>query len=206
MNDRRLALLSVSDKRGIESLARGLVDLGFEILSTGGTARAIDGAGVPITRVSDHTGSPEIMQGRVKTLHPKIHGGILARETADHFADLERIGARPIDLVAVNLYPFERTAASDTASLPEVVEQIDIGGPCLLRAAAKTFERVTVVCDPQDYETVLGHLAQEGRVPEERRFELALKAFEHTAAYDAAIARALPGYDLKTGEKRGASR
>jgi phosphoribosylaminoimidazolecarboxamide formyltransferase/IMP cyclohydrolase len=206
MSDRRLALLSVSDKRGIETLARGLVDLGFEILSTGGTARAIGAAGVPITKVSDHTGSPEIMQGRVKTLHPKIHGGILARDTDDHLADLDRIGARPIDLVAVNLYPFERTAASAAAKLPEVVEQIDIGGPCLLRAAAKNFERVAVVCDPQDYETVLWHLAEEGRVPDDRRFQLALKAFAHTAAYDAAIARELPGYDLVTGDKRGGSR
>jgi len=206
MNDRRLALLSVSDKRGIETLARGLADLGFELLSTGGTAREIAAAGVPVTKVSDYTGSPEIMEGRVKTLHPKIHGGILARDTADHLADLERVRARPIDLVAVNLYPFERTAASRTATLREVVEQIDIGGPCLLRAAAKNFERVAVVCDPRDYETVLWHLAKEGRVPDAQRFELALKAFSHTAAYDAAIARELPGYDLVTGKKRGGSR
>jgi len=203
MSDCRLALLSVSDKRGIETLSRGLVDLGFEILSTGGTSRAIGAAGVPITRVSDHTGSPEIMEGRVKTLHPKIHGGILARETADHLADLERIGARLIELVAVNLYPFERTAAAKSVTLPEVVEQIDIGGPCLLRAAAKNYERVTVVCDPRDYEAVLWHLAKEGRVPDATRFELALKAFAHTAAYDAAIASALPEFDLSTGSKRG---
>jgi len=206
MSDRRLALLSVSDKHGIETLARGLVDLGFEILSTGGTSRAIDAAGIPITKVSEHTGSPEIMEGRVKTLHPKIHGGILARDTADHLADLARIGARPIDLVAVNLYPFERTAASASATLSEVVEQIDIGGPCLLRAAAKNYERVVVVCDPKDYETVLWHLTREGGVPDAQRFELALKAFAHTAAYDAAIARALPGYDLISGGKRGESK
>lgn len=206
MNDRRLALLSVSEKRGIETLARGLCDLGFEILSTGGTAREIAAAGIALTKVSDHTGSPEILEGRVKTLHPRIHGGILARDTAEHRADLERIRARPIDVVVVNLYPFERTAASAAAGLPEVVEQIDIGGPCLLRAAAKNFERVTVICDPADYETVLWHLAREGRVPDNLRFELALKAFAHTAAYDAAISRALPGYDLVSGERRGGSR
>jgi phosphoribosylaminoimidazolecarboxamide formyltransferase/IMP cyclohydrolase len=206
MSDRRLALLSVSDKRGIETLARGLVDLGFELLSTGGTARAIANAGVPITAVADHTGAPEILDGRVKTLHPLIHGGILARDTAEHRADLARVGAAMIEVVVVNLYPFERTAASPSATLAEVIEQIDIGGPCLLRAAAKNSERVTVVCEPRDYENVLWHLAREGVVPAAVRFELALKAFAHTAAYDAAIARELPSYDLASGQKRGGSR
>jgi phosphoribosylaminoimidazolecarboxamide formyltransferase/IMP cyclohydrolase len=206
MGESKLALLSVSDKRGIETLARGLTDLGFEILSTGGTSAAIRAAGVNVVKISDHTGAPEIMEGRVKTLHPKIHGGILARDKADHLADLERIGAALIDVVVVNLYPFERTAASPVALLPEVVEQIDIGGPCLLRAAAKTFERVTVVCDPGDYEIVLWHLAKEGQVPEALRFELAVKAFKHTAAYDAAISKSLPGYDLGSGRKRGGAR
>lgn len=203
MADRRLALLSVSDKRGIETLARGLVDLGFEILSTGGTARAISSAGLPVTMVSEHTGAPEVMDGRVKTLHPKIHGGILARDTEAHLADLARIGAAPIDLVVVNLYPFERTAAAPTATLPEIVEQIDIGGPCLVRAAAKNFERVTVVCDPRDYETVLWHMAHDREIPLEARFRMAVKAFEHTAAYDKAICETLPGFELGTGAKRG---
>lgn len=205
MNDRRLSLLSVSDKRGIETLARGLVDLGFEILSTGGTGRAISAAGVPITGVSEHTGSPEIMGGRVKTLHPRIHGGILARKSDEHLVELESIGGTLIDVVVVNLYPFERTAAAPTAALPEVVEQIDIGGPCLLRAAAKNFERVTAVCDPRDYELVLWHLARDGEVPVTLRFELAIKAFGHTAAYDAAIFQALPDYDFASGNRRGGS-
>lgn len=203
MGDRRLALLSVSDKRGIETLARGLVDLGFEILSTGGTAKAITAAGLPVTMVSSHTGAPEIMDGRVKTLHPKIHGGILARNTPEHLADLDRIQASLIELVVVNLYPFERTAAAPSATLPEVVEQIDIGGPCLLRAAAKNFDRVTVVCDPKDYETVLWHLAHDREVPLESRFEMSTKAFRHTADYDKAICETLPAFDLATGSKRG---
>ncbi len=203
MSEGRLALLSVSDKKGIETLARGLIDLGFEILSTGGTAKAVESAGLPITRVSDFTGAPEIMDGRVKTLHPKIHGGILARDIDGHMADLEKIHGAPIDMVVVNLYPFERTAAAPSADLPAVVEQIDIGGPCLLRAAAKNFERVAVVCDPRDYESVLWNLAHDGEVPVAKRFELAQKAFGHTAAYDKAIFETLPNSDLTSGEKRG---
>lgn len=206
MIDRRFALLSVSDKRGIENLARGLVDFGFGILSTGGTAGAIAGAGLPVTPVSDYTGAPEIMDGRVKTLHPKIHGGILARATDDHLTDLRRIHAELIDVVAVNLYPFESTVSSPSVRLSEAVEQIDIGGPCLLRAAAKNFERVTVVCDPYDYEAVLWHLAKEGSVPPALRYELAVKAFGHTAAYDAAIAQALPRFDPASSGRRGAGR
>lgn len=204
MNHRKLALLSVSDKRGIETLGRGLVDLGFGLLSTGGTEKALAGAGIPVTKVSDHTGAPEVMDGRVKTLHPIIHGGILARDTEAHLADLRRIGASPIDLVAVNLYPFEQTAADPKVSLPDLVEQIDIGGPCLLRAAAKNFERVCVVCDPGDYENVLWHLARDGGVPHATRFELAVKAFRHTAAYDLAIGETLPRFDVATGRCRGA--
>ncbi|MFO8070758.1 MAG: hypothetical protein R6V85_02680 [Polyangia bacterium] len=202
MNDRRLALLSVSDKRGIEIFGRGLTDLGFELLSTGGTARALSAAGVPLTQVADHTGAPEIMDGRVKTLHPIIHGGILARATEAHMADLADIHGRCIDLVAVNLYPFQRTAAAGGTTLPELVEQIDIGGPTLLRAAAKNFERVTAVCDPDDYEEVLWHLAHDGEVPARFRFEKAVKAFSHTADYDAAIRETLPKYDPASGELR----
>ena len=206
MTHRRLALLSVSDKRGIESLGRGLVDLGFAILSTGGTARALRAAGVPIVQVADHTGAPEVMDGRVKTLHPVIHGGLLARETDEHLADLERLGGELIDLVAVNLYPFERTAARPKVALAELVEQIDIGGPCLLRAAAKNHERVTVICEPRDYENVLWHLAREREVAAAMRYELALKAFRHTAAYDAAITRELERFDPATGKRRGGER
>ena len=206
MSDRRLALLSVSDKRGIETLGRGLVDFGFDILSTGGTAKAIGSAGLPVTAVSDYTGAPEIMDGRVKTLHPKIHGGILARNTKEHLADLRRIRATAIEIVVVNLYPFEATVASKNVRLPDAVEQIDIGGPCLLRAAAKNFERVTAVCDPTDYEIVLWHLARDGAVPPALRFDLAVKAFGHTAAYDAAVYQTLPQFDLATHKRRGGRR
>ena len=202
MTRKKIALLSVSDKKGIENLARGLVDLGFQLLSTGGTAKAIIGAGLPVTKVSDHTGAPEIMDGRVKTLHPKIHGGILARNTKEHLVDLSRIDAELIDLVVVNLYPFERSAASPSSKLKDVVEQIDIGGPCLLRASAKNFERVTTICSPADYENVLWHLAHENEVPLDVRFELSVKAFAHTAKYDAAIFQTLPNFDLSTGIKQ----
>ncbi|MCP4605783.1 MAG: hypothetical protein GY847_35560 [Proteobacteria bacterium] len=202
MRQRRYALLSVSDKTGIENLGRGLVDFGFDILSTGGTAAALAAAGLPITLVSDYTGFPEILGGRVKTLHPRVHGGILAREIEDHVKDLTHIKGGFIDFVVVNLYPFERTSSLPSISLAELVEQIDIGGPCLLRAAAKNFERVCVICDPSQYEDMLWHLARERDVPMDVRFELALKAFQHTAAYDAMITKTLPEFDLATG-KRG---
>lgn len=203
MRDSRYALLSVSDKTGLENLGRGLIDLGFEILSTGGTAKALAAAGLPIVKVSEYTGFPEVMDGRVKTLHPRVHGGILARETEEHLKDLAEIKGSLIDLVAVNLYPFERTAANRSVPLPELVEQIDIGGPCLLRAAAKNFERVTVVCDPSQYEDILWNLARDGEVPREMRFELAKKAFQHTAAYDAAISSTLTEFDGITNVRRG---
>lgn len=205
MSDRRYALLSVSDKTGIETIGRGLVDFGFEILSTGGTASSLSAAGLPVTKVSEFTGFPEILNGRVKTLHPRIHGGILARDTEAHLEDLEKVDGAFIDLVVVNLYPFEKTAALDSIELPDLIEQIDIGGPCLLRAAAKNFERVTVVSDPRDYENVLWHLSHEGEVPAHKRYELAKKAFAHTAAYDTTISKTLPEFDVETG-KRGGSR
>jgi phosphoribosylaminoimidazolecarboxamide formyltransferase/IMP cyclohydrolase len=203
MREARYALLSVSDKTGIENMGRGLVDLGFSILSTGGTAKALCEAGVPITPVSEYTGFPEILDGRVKTLHPRIHGGILAREVEAHLADLSAIKASLIELVVVNLYPFERTAAAPSTTLPALIEQIDIGGPCLLRAAAKNFERVCVVSDPRKYEEILWHLAHDGEVPLEVRFTEALEAFRHTAAYDAAIGAALPEFRLGDGKRRG---
>ncbi len=206
MGERRYALLSVSDKTGIENLGRGLVDLGFKLLSTGGTASALKAAGLPITMVSDYTGSPEILGGRVKTLHPRIHGGILARDVEEHLDELEQVEGNLIDLVVVNLYPFQRTSEIPSVKLPELVEQIDIGGPCLLRAAAKNFERVTVISDPKEYENILWHLAHDSEVPLEKRYEMALKAFAHTAAYDAAISSTLPKFDVNTKERFGGLR
>ena len=180
------ALLSLSDKTNLIDFARCLHDLGVELIASGGTARALADAGLPVTAVSDLTGYPEILGGRVKTLHPAIHGPILARPTSDHLADLERQDLTPIDLVVCNLYPFERTIAEPGVTVAEAVEQIDIGGVTLLRAAAKNFERVTVVVDSNDYGSVTEQLAGGGVSLDERR-RLALKAFRHTAAYDAAI-------------------
>jgi phosphoribosylaminoimidazolecarboxamide formyltransferase/IMP cyclohydrolase len=188
----KLALISVSDKSGIDTLGRGLSDLGWTLLSTGGTARELSAAGCDVVEVSRHTGFPEVLDGRVKTLHPKIFAGILAAPTEDHQQQLAELEVPAIDLVVVNLYPFRETAARAGVALDDVVEQIDIGGPSLLRAAAKNHARVTVVVDPQDYEAVLAEL-QRDEVPTEMRQRLAVKAFRHTAAYDAAIAATLPG-------------
>jgi phosphoribosylaminoimidazolecarboxamide formyltransferase/IMP cyclohydrolase len=188
----RRALLSVSDKRGLEAFARGLANAGFELISTGGTARALRDAGLPVLTVEQVTGFPEILDGRVKTLQPAIHGGLLARrDVPAHMADLAAHGIQPIDLLAVNLYPFEATAAREDVSLDDLIEQIDIGGVALLRAAAKNYAAVTVVSDPADYEGVLADLRAHGEVSLERRKELAVKAFAHTAGYDAAIASTL---------------
>ncbi len=180
------ALLSVADKRGLAEFAEGLTRLGYPLLASGGTARAIQEAGLEVTRVSDLTRFPEILGGRVKTLHPAVHGGILARNTPEHMAELKRHGLRPVDVVAVNLYPFRETIARPEVPETEAVEQIDIGGVALLRAAAKNFERVTVVCDPDDYGEALIQLQGEQTVAQRRA--LALKAFRHTASYDIAIA------------------
>lgn len=180
----RYALLSVSDKTGIGDFGRGLVELGFEVLSTGGTARALMEAGVPVTPVSDHTGAPEIMNGRVKTLHPRIHGGILGDR--DRHADEAASHDIPwIELVAVNLYPFEQTVTGGEVDLATAVERIDIGGPTMVRAAAKNHRHVTVVVDPSDYPRILTAL-REGQAASIRG-ELAVKAFRHTARYDAVI-------------------
>ena len=181
------ALLSVSDKRGLVAFARGLHTLGWEIVSTGGTAEALRKEQVPVIPIEQVTGFPEMMDGRVKTLHPKVHGGLLARRR--HKGDqaaLAQHAITPIDLVAVNLYPFQETAARPGAADHEVIEQIDIGGPSMLRSAAKNHGDVIVIVDPADYETVLAEL-QGGTVPAERRRTLAAKVFAHTAAYDAAI-------------------
>ncbi|MBP1642842.1 MAG: phosphoribosylaminoimidazolecarboxamide formyltransferase/IMP cyclohydrolase [Acidobacteria bacterium] len=186
----RRALLSVTDKTGLVELARGLVELGVELVSTGGTAAHLTEAGLPVTPVAKVTGSPEILDGRVKTLHPRIHGGLLAdRSKAEHLAALAEHGIERIDVVAVNLYPFRQTAADPTASPERVVEMIDIGGPSMLRAAAKNFAGVAVLVDPLDYPRVLAELrAGGGVVPLETRRSLARKAFAHTASYDAAVA------------------
>ena len=181
------ALVSVSDKRGVEDFARRLSGMGFEIISTGGTARALSESGVDVVPVSEVTGAPEILGGRVKTLHPKIHGGILADlEDPGHVEQLVKLDIGPIDLVCINLYPFEETVAGE-ASEREAIEQIDIGGPAMLRAAAKNFRSVTVVPSPSFYEVVLNAFEGEGQVPEEMRRRLALAAFRRTARYDAAI-------------------
>ena len=183
----RTALLSVSDKTGIVEFARGLSTAGWELLSTGGTARALRDAGLAVRDVSDATGFPELLDGRLKTLHPVVHGGLLARRDLDeHMEALRAQGIRPIDLVAVNLYPFRETAARPDVEPAAVIEQIDIGGPSMLRSAAKNFAAVTVVVDPADYQRVLAAL-EAGDDDVDLRQLLAGKAFAHTAAYDAAI-------------------
>ena len=192
---KRRALVSVSDKRGVEDFARRLSGMGFEIISTGGTAKALSEAGINVVPVSEVTGAPEILGGRVKTLHPKIHGGILADlEDPDHVQQLVEQDIGPIDLVCINLYPFEETVAGDPAE-KEAIEQIDIGGPAMLRAAAKNFRSVAVVPSPAFYEEVLDALEGEGQVPEEMRRRLALAAFRRTAHYDAAISAWLTEQD-----------
>lgn len=192
---KRLCLVSVSDKTGIVPFVQGLTALGFEVLSTGGTAQLLRSSGVAVTEVACWTGSPEILGGRVKTLHPKVFAGILADlKNPTHQRELTQVAAEPIELVVVNLYPFQEVAAKATATPEEVVENIDIGGPSLVRAAAKNHARVAVVVDPADYDRVLAHLRNDGAVPLTLRRELAVKAFRHTAAYDAAIASQLPPF------------
>ncbi|WP_035986238.1 bifunctional phosphoribosylaminoimidazolecarboxamide formyltransferase/IMP cyclohydrolase [Leptolyngbya sp. KIOST-1] len=187
----RLALLSVSDKTGLVELAKTLVEeFEFDLISSGGTAKAIAAANLPVTKVSDYTGSPEILGGRVKTLHPKIHGGILARQNLpEDQKDLADNGIRPLDLVVVNLYPFEQTIAKDGVTMAEAIENIDIGGPTLLRAAAKNHAHLTVLCSAEQYGPYLEALrTSEGQVPLTFRQECARAAFWHTASYDQAIA------------------
>ena len=183
----KLALLSVSDKTGLAPFAATLVKLGFTLLSTGGTARALREAAIPVTDVAAVTGFPEMMDGRVKTLHPAIHGGILARrDVQEHLEAIAAHGISPISLVCVNLYPFEATVAKPGVTLETAVENIDIGGPSMVRSAAKNFDAVTVVVDPADYDAILVELESGDTTPETRR-ALAVKAFAHTSAYDAAI-------------------
>lgn len=189
------ALISVSDKTGIVQFAASLTALGWEVISTGGTARALEEAGVAVTRIEEVTGFPEIMDGRVKTLHPAVHAGLLARRDLEsHMEALKEHGIQPIDLVAVNLYPFEQTITREGVTLSEAIEQIDIGGPSMLRSAAKNHDSVTVIVDPSDYDAVISQL-ENGDLEEGFGKNLATKVFQHTAAYDAAIAAYLGGVD-----------
>ena len=188
------ALVSVSDKEGVVEFARQLVALGVELLSTGGTARLLRESGIAVTEVSDYTGFPEMLDGRVKTLHPKVHGGLLARrDSPEHMAALQAHGIGRIDLLVVNLYPFQQTVARLDCTLEDAIENIDIGGPAMLRAAAKNHAGVAVLVDPKDYRRVLSEIREHGVVADATRFELARKVFAHTAQYDGAIANWLGG-------------
>jgi phosphoribosylaminoimidazolecarboxamide formyltransferase/IMP cyclohydrolase len=188
----RRAIVSVSDKSGVVSFAKGLAQLGVEILSTGGTAKTLRENGISVKEISEYTGFPEMLDGRVKTLHPKVHGGLLGqRSKTEHVQKMKEHGILPIDLVAVNLYPFEATVAKENCPLEEAIENIDIGGPTMLRSAAKNYPDVTVVVDPSDYSTILSELKEKGEVSAETNFRLARKVFQHTARYDGAISNYL---------------
>ena len=209
------ALISVSDKTGVVEFAGALVELGWEILSTSGTMKLLREAGLPVTSVSDVTGFPEICDGRVKTLHPKIHGALLARrDIPEHMKALKDNAIETIDLVCVNLYPFRETIAKPDVTMEDAVEHIDIGGPSMLRSAAKNWESVTVVCNPSDYATIISEIKTTGNTTRETRLALSAKAYTHTAEYDMAIAtymRAQAGlneklfleYDLKQSLRYG---
>ncbi len=190
------ALISVSDKTGVIEFARALSELNVEIISTGGTFKVLKEAGIPVTPIDQITGFPECLDGRVKTLHPAVHGGILARrDLADHIDQIKNLGITPIDIVAINLYPFKATIQKPDVTLADAIENIDIGGPAMLRSSAKNYDGVVVLCDPADYESVIGDLVAGAKsvpsidsVSRQTRFKLALKVFRHTAAYDAMIA------------------
>jgi phosphoribosylaminoimidazolecarboxamide formyltransferase / IMP cyclohydrolase len=182
------ALISVSDKAGILDFAKSISQLGIEILSTGGTAKMLRDAGVAVKDVSEFTGFPEMLDGRVKTLHPKVHGGLLGkRNNPDHVKQMKQHGIEPIDLVVVNLYPFEQTIAKPGCTFEEAIENIDIGGPTMLRSAAKNHADVAVVVSPGDYGRVLDEIRKTGEVSAKTRFELCRTVFRHTSKYDAAI-------------------
>lgn len=184
------ALVSVSDKTGLVPFVKGLVSLGWEIVATGGTQKLLEDSGVKTVGISEVTGFPEILDGRVKTLHPKVHGGLLARrDIPSHMQTLSEQGITPIDLVCVNLYPFRQTIAKEGVTMEDAIENIDIGGPSMLRSSAKNWKDVTVVCDPADYETVLSELRASGSTSASTRLKLSAKAYTHTAEYDICIAR-----------------
>lgn len=193
----RQALISLSDKRGALEFAQGLAAQGVKLLSTGGTAKLLRDAGLAVTEIGDYTGFPEMLDGRVKTLHPKVHGGILARrDLPEHLATIEKHGIPPIDLVCVNLYPFRETVAKPGVTLEDAIENIDIGGPAMVRSSAKNYAGVAVVTDPEDYAALLDEMqANDGALTLTTRFSLAKKAFTHTARYDAAIANWLTALD-----------
>lgn len=186
------ALISVTDKSGVVEFAKALAGMGVDILSTGGTAKALREGGIKVTDVSEYTGFPEMLDGRVKTLHPKIHGGLLGvRSNPEHVRVMKEHGIENIDLVAINLYPFKQTIAKPGCTLEDAIENIDIGGPAMLRSAAKNNESVTVVIDPADYALVLDEIRAKGEVSRETNFRLAVKVFETTSAYDSMIAEYL---------------
>ena len=187
------AIISVTDKNGIVGFANSLSGLGVQILSTGGTARALREGGVSVTDISDYTGFPEMMDGRVKTLHPKVHGGLLGlRDNPEHVEMMKAHGIKTIDMVVVNLYQFEKTVAKEGVTLEEAIENIDIGGPSMLRSSAKNFRHVTVIIDPADYEVVLGEMKKTGgETTLKTRFRLARKVFQLTHQYDGAISQYL---------------
>lgn len=193
------ALVSVSDKEGIVELCKELVELNIEVISTGGTAKLLKERGIKVTPISQITGFPECLDGRVKTLHPKIHGGILAvRDNENHMKQLEELQIKPIDIVIVNLYPFKKTIERDGVPLEEAIENIDIGGPTMLRSSAKNYKDVTVVTDPSDYELIIKELKEFGQVSYDTKYHLAVKVFEHTAQYDSMISNYL--FSLKNPE------
>jgi phosphoribosylaminoimidazolecarboxamide formyltransferase/IMP cyclohydrolase len=195
------ALISLTDKSGIEGFAGELAKLGIDLLSTGGTAKKLRDAGLAVMDVSEFTGFPEMLDGRVKTLHPKVHGGILnQRANSDHQRQCAAHGLRNIDLIAVNLYAFEKTVADPNCSLAEAIENIDIGGPTMLRAAAKNFHDVTVIVDPVDYPLVLQEIKATGNTSLKTRFYLMKKVFALTSVYDTAISRWLEKVDMQAND------
>ncbi len=193
MSKIKRAIISVTDKSGIVEFAKSLTRFGVQILSTGGTAKALRQGGIEVTDISAYTGFPEMMDGRVKTLHPKVHGGLLGlRDNPDHVRMMKEHGIRAIDMVVVNLYQFEKTVAKEGVTLEEAIENIDIGGPSMLRSSAKNFKDVTVIVDPADYDKVLKEMeARDGETEPETRFQLAKKVFRLTSRYDGAISQYL---------------
>jgi len=195
------AIISLTDKSGIEGFARELHDLGVEILSTGGTAKKIREHGIAVKDVAEFTGFPEMLDGRVKTLHPKVHGGILAqRDNDNHLRQMKEHGLEFIDLIAVNLYAFDKATSDPACTVANAIENIDIGGPTMLRAAAKNFQHVTVIVDPADYPQVISEIKATGNTTLKTRFMLCRKVFELTSRYDTAIAKWLAGVDVDSNE------
>ncbi|MDD5759310.1 MAG: IMP cyclohydrolase [Desulfobulbaceae bacterium] len=197
MNQIKRAIISLTDKSGIENFAAQLSQLGVEILSTGGTAKKLREQGLQVLDVADFTGFPEMLDGRVKTLHPKVHGGILAqRHNPEHQKQMADHGLLPIDLIAVNLYAFDKATADSSCTVAHAIENIDIGGPTMLRAAAKNYQDVTVIVDPVDYPVVIAEIKANGNTTLKTRFRLARKVFDLTSTYDTAIAKWLNAVDV----------